>query len=151
MMVFYFFLFLKTKRKALRNTNTNETENANKYIYTQRHIYFRHSVWKWKPAASEGRYDPALGVLLLYSIYALSKPFVGITEFRGDVRHGVLGFQFIIFVGLLVSDFYSFSKMILVVFYERLGVAKWCFVHEGSKSMCGNTLRGEDEDEMARA
>lgn len=42
-----------------------------------------------------------------YSIYTLFKPFVGITEFREDVRHGVLGFQFIIFVALLVSDFFS--------------------------------------------
>lgn len=123
----------------MRNTKTNETENANKYIYTQRHIYFRHSVWKWKLAASEGRYDSALGVLLLYSIYALSKPFVGITEFREDVRHGVLGFQFIIFVALLVSDFFSFSKNDVWLFsMSDWRVAYWCFAR-----------RWEDGDTMA--
>lgn len=57
-----------------------------------------------------------------YSIYALSKPFVGIPEFRGGVRQGVLGIQFVIFFALLVSDpFLRISKYISGCFlsFER--------------------------------
>lgn len=109
----------------MRNTNTNETENANKYIHTQRHIYFRHSVWKWKLAASEGRYDSALGVLLLYkyirAVQALCR-YYGIQEgceawrfrlliyyYRCSTRFGL--FLFETYVWLLSMSDWGASRM----------------------------------------
>lgn len=81
-----FFFYCYNDEKSIAK-HEQERNKKCKYIYiyipARRYIYITHSVWKWKLAASEGRHDSALGVLLLYNIYALSKPFVGITVSRG--------------------------------------------------------------------
>ena len=54
-LVFIFFLLYKKNNKS---TADYENEGSRECIYN------KHLVWIWKPA-SEGRYDSALGVLLL--------------------------------------------------------------------------------------